>query len=392
LAESVRICLVGCGRMGLRHLAGLAALSGTPFGNVELAAVCDLGREAAEATADKAEELLGARPEVLTDLQDARRLDLHAVDVVTDPSTHHQLVCQAIDLGYHVLVEKPLGVTVGACRRMVDAAAQHGCLLSVGENYRRDPSARLVHHLLHEDAIGRPYLAWCHSLGGGDGVYLTPWRHLRERGGLVLDMGIHFADLIRYQLGDIASVSGEAWIAAPVRRTGETEVRATAEDGSAALFRMQSGAAVSWLMGRGGLGGCSGQLIRGDRGVLNGFGTRGGAASMRQAGGEEMDHQELVQSAPRFQLDPLAAHLFPDRVACGNTDAKLLALELHELADAILTGRRLEVDGSEGLKDVAAIYAILESSLAGREVTMQEVESCELYDYQRDIDRALGLS
>ena len=53
---------------------------------------------------------------------------------------------------------------------------------------------------------------------------------------------------------------------------------------------------------------------------------------------------------------------------------------------------RLEVDGLEGLKDVAAVYAIFESSLAGRAVTMGEVESGELYAYQEEIDAALGVS
>ena len=73
-------------------------------------------------------------------------------------------------------------------------------------------------------------------------------------------------------------------------------------------------------------------------------------------------------------------------------DCKLLALELYELGEAILHGRTLEVDGLEGLKDVAAVYAIFESSLAGRAVTMDEVESGQIYAYQADIDAALGVS
>ena len=50
----------------------------------------------------------------------------------------------------------------------------------------------------------------------------------------------------------------------------------------------------------------------------------------------------------------------------------------------------LEVDGVEGMKDVAVVNAILESSRAGRAVTMSEVESGEVYEYQAEIDAALG--
>jgi hypothetical protein len=80
-------------------------------------------------------------------------------------------------------------------------------------------------------------------------------------------------------------------------------------------------------------------------------------------------------------------------MAAGDSDVdwKLLALEYFELAEAILQGRTLEIDGIEGLKDVAAVYAIFESSLAGRAVSMDEIESGELYAYQEQIDAALEL-
>ena len=388
--EKIKLGLVGCGGMGIRHLVGLGELTQTPFCNVELVGVCDLRRENAEKAAAQAEDLLGVWPAVCTELEEMARLDLQAVDVVTDPSVHHSIVCQALELGLHVLVEKPMAITVGTCRRMIAAARQNGRLLSVAENYRRDPSARLVRYLLEQETIGNPYLAWYYSLGSGNGIYITPWRHLKERGGLLLDMGIHLADLIRYQLGDIEEVYGAAWLAVPVRRSEETEVLATAEDSSLAIFRMKSGAVVNWMMGRGGPASCGGQLIAGERGVLTGFGTRGGRAGLRRAGEEEMSHEQILKEVNDFELEPLAVHLFPDYIAAGNTDAKLIALELYELGEAILHGRSIEVDGEEGLKDVAAIYAILESSLARKAVKMGDVESGQVYDYQAEIDAVLG--
>jgi len=409
--ERVRLGLIGCGGMGTRHIYGLRELTQTPFCNVELAALCDVRRENAELAADEAEKLLGVRPQVFTDVETMARSvpDLAAVDVVTDPSVHHSVVCQALDLGLHVMVEKPLAITVKACQRMIDAAQRNNRLLSVAENYRRDPSARLVNHLLSRGAIGRPYLATYHSVSPGNDIFITPWRHLKDRGGPLIDMGVHFSDLIRYQLGDITEVYGDVRLLEPVRRRPnslnspyafyrnrhaemDAEVPATAEDMSTAIFRMASGAVVSWIVGVGGSGSVGGNMIMGASGVIEGFGTRGGGTRMKAATGE-LDYDALVAAEDDFTLEPLAAHLFPTRMAAGDSDVdwKLLALEYFELAEAILQGRTLEIDGIEGLKDVAAVYAIFESSLAGRAVSMDEIESGELYAYQEQIDAALEL-
>lgn len=411
--DKIRLGLVGCGGMGTRHLYGLRELAQTPFCNVELAAVCDIRREHAELAATEAEKLLGIRPEIFIDLEEMARkvTDLAAVDVVIDPSVHHGVVCQALDLGLHVMVEKPLAITVKACHKMIEAAARNDRKLSVAENFRRDPSARLMHHLLAQGAIGRPYMATFHSVSPGNEIFITPWRHLKDRGGPILDLGVHFTDLIRYQLGDIAEVYGDARLVEPVRkkpaqlnspytfyrdrfREMEEEISATAEDMSLAIFRMESGAMVSWIVGLGGHGGCGDQIVLGDRGAIEGFGTRGGCIAMKRVGQEAMNYEELVAAADGFTLEPLAEHLFPSRMATGDSavDWKLLALEHYELAEAILQERALEVDGVEGMKDVAAIYAIFESSRAGDAMKMSEVETGQVYDYQAEIDAALGIT
>ena len=411
--DKIRLGLVGCGGMGTRHLYGLRELAETPFNNVELCALCDIRRENAEQAAAEAKQLLGVEPEIFTDLEEmARKVPgLDAVDVVTDPSIHHDVVCQALDLGLHVLVEKPMAITVKACRKMVEAAERNGRVLSVAENYRRDPSARLVRHLLEQGAIGRPYLGLFHHLRPGKEIFITPWRHLKVRGGPILDLGVHFVDMIRYQLGDVAEVYGDAWLVEPVREKPgkisspyafyrnrfeamENEVPADAEDTSVAVFRMENGVVVNWIVGMGGSGSCSTEQILGTQGSFVGFGTRGGRVGMKRASGEELNQEQMLKAAEGFELDPLTAHFFPSGMSAGDAavDWKLLAFEHHELAEAILQGKPVEVDGTAGLKDVAAAYAVLESAGAGRTVTMREVETCEVYDYQAEIDEALGIA
>ena len=408
--DKIRLGLVGCGGMGTRHLYGLRELVQSPFANVELAALCDIRRENAVLAATEAETLLGVKPQIFTELETMVREvpDLDAVDVVTDPSVHHVVACQALDLGLHVMVEKPMAITVKACRQMIAAAARNNRKLSVAENYRRDASARLVRHLLETGAIGNPYMALFHSLRADDTIFITPWRHLKDKGGPIVDLGVHFTDLIRYQLGDVAEVYGDVWLIEPVRKKQEqigdaytfyqqrfkamaSEVPATAEDTSVAMFKMESGATVSWIVGLAGHGNCGGQLILGSQGCLKSFGTRGGRAVLQPAGRGELSHEEILAEVDGFALNPVEAYFFPDRIATDNVDWKIIAIEYHELAEAILNDREIEVDGTEGMKDVAAIYAIFESAKAGRAVKMSEVETCQVYEYQAEIDEALGI-
>ena len=114
---------------------------------------------------------------------------------------------------------------------------------------------------------------------------------------------------------------------------------------------------------------------------------------MQRRGQEGINQEEILASLDGFSLEPLAAHLFPSGVSAGDpaVDWKLIALEYYELAESILTGRKIEVDGVCGLKDVAALYAIFESSRAGRALRISEVENCEVYEYQAEIDEALSL-
>jgi hypothetical protein len=62
-----------------------------------------------------------------------------------------------------------------------------------------------------------------------------------------------------------------------------------------------------------------------------------------------------------------------------------------QLAEAILDGRTLEIDGEEGMRDVAASHALCESAIAKRAVTMDELVAGEVYAYQQEIDDLLGV-
>ena len=253
-------------------------------------------------------------------------------------------------------------------------------------------------------------MALCHSLEAGDKIFITPWRHHKERGGFILDLAVHFTHMIRHQLGDIAEVYGDARMVEPVRRKSESmslgyqfyqkrfaamdeEIEASAEDTTQALFKMESGGVLNFIVAVSGHGTNTGNLILGDRGTIDGFGNRGSRVSLERRREKKMEQEDLLAAHPDLVLDPLTQHLFPTGVTDTDpkVDIKLIAYELHEMGEAVLNGRPVEVDGACGLKDVAALYAVFESAVAGRAVKMSEVESCEVYEYQAEIDAALGV-
>lgn len=412
--DKVRLALVGCGGMGTRHLHGLKQLADSPFDAVELSAVCDISAENAAMAAAEAEKLLGVRPKVCTNMEAMVQQvpDLEAVDVVTDPSVHHTVVCEALDLGLHVLVEKPLAITVRACQQILDAAARNERIVSVAENFRRDPSARIVRHLLDTGAIGTPYMGMYHSLGAGNSIFITPWRHRRELGGFILDMAVHFTHMIRYQLGDFAEVYADARMIEPERQKSAAmsmdyefyqkrfaampeRIPAAAEDTTQAIFKMESGATLNWIVGIAGHAGAHRELIMGTDGSIDGFGVRGGRITLARRNAEALSQEQILASAEGAGLtfDPLTRYLFPSGVSAGDplVDLKLIAYELHEMAEAIRGQRTVEVDGRCGLKDVAALYAVFESWRAAGPVALSAVESCQSYAYQAEIDATLGI-
>jgi predicted dehydrogenase len=409
----VPLAIVGCGGMGGRHLLGLKELNETDLCNVELVAVCDLRRDNAEHLADRAEELLGRRPLVFEDLERMAVAvpDLQGVDVTTDAGTHHIVATAAFDLGLHVLCEKPLALTMRGCNMILAAQQRGGKVLSVAENYRRDPMSRLTKALLDGGAIGTPYLFLDISAASGGRIVITPWRHMKFSGGMLLDGGVHNADMMLYYMGDVTQVYAEIALWERVRHkvpgSGTVDgfytrwheempesIEPTAEDTLVSVVHFQDGTLGQWTHSYAGHGqGFSHRTVYGSVGSLRAGGTRNGVSPVLKLDeGEAMKEEALLDLVPDWRLDPLMVRLFGDERMPGyhmtfpEADRKLLAAEYHEFADSILTGRTPEVDGAMGRRAVALCYAAFESSRLNRPVTLDEVEAEQVGSYEAEIN------
>jgi predicted dehydrogenase len=112
----------------------------------------------------------------------------------------------------------------------------------------RDPINRLGKALVDVGAVGKPFLATQQSSGSGEFVIITPWRHRKNRGGIVLDMGVHYTDILEFYLGPIDTVVGMHSIVDTERADLMGVMHpADAEDLSVGVMRFRSGAIANWL-------------------------------------------------------------------------------------------------------------------------------------------------
>ena len=118
---------------------------------------------------------------------------------------------------------------------------------------------------------------------------------------------------------------------------------------------------------------------------------------MHRRGHESICDERILDLVPDFKLDTATAALFGgDRLwkyefPFEYTDRKLIAVEYDDFGRAILGERPVEVDLYQGTRSVAVSYSMLESNVAGRLVTLDEVLNEELDEYQREINDSMDI-
>lgn len=191
--------MIGCGNIG----AAAHAPAYRSVGGVELVAVCDLVETRAQAVSQATGAPVATLEQVLDDPRVA------AVDVAVPTPAHAELVEAALRVGKHVLIEKPIAVDVADARRLVDLAHHAGLVLMVGHVRRHDPRFRAVAAEMAAGSIGVP-----RYLRRAERQWLPfpaeSWFWSGPGGGTLIDVGIHVVDLVRWLMGEPASVYATA--------------------------------------------------------------------------------------------------------------------------------------------------------------------------------------
>ncbi len=413
----IRIGIVGCGRILNAHLQGYLRLREKGVDTFRITALCArnpndayMFRKRGEGPAPRPPVLdpatgdpLAAPHTYISDIHDDVDVQVFSdyremiasgcVDAVNDFTTlavHHDVAQAALSAGKHLLAQKPLAISVRAGRMMVDLARQNGLTLGVFENVRQMELVRAQHWAVANGLIGAPQFAVMGVLGGlwspNRIVAETPWRHqkLQGGGGGSIDIGVHQMDWMRFVMGEIASVSAMADTFVGER----THMRA---DGS--LMTTSANVDDTYMATIRFVNRALGQLWwswagQSDPITINGApafvgseaAIRGDQIQYRDGGSES-----LVARFQRDMSDADRQRFFP----LGLTDPA--AISQYDWLTSIAQGTDPETSGVEGLRDLAAAYAMLESNVAGRAVTLDEVLQSEVDAYQREIDEHYGL-
>ena len=134
---------------------------------------------------------------------------VEGVLLVTPNDVHEEQALACAERGRHVFIEKPIADSLDAAKRMRRACADAGVTLMVGHAFRRLGAVRRVKELIDEGALGRVVLAEANmSLPGS--FKPEAWRAPRDRnrGGPIMQLGIHHVDTLAHWLGPIRRASG----------------------------------------------------------------------------------------------------------------------------------------------------------------------------------------
>jgi UDP-N-acetyl-2-amino-2-deoxyglucuronate dehydrogenase len=352
VGRALRVAQVGCGQISAAHFKAYAE---SP--SVELVAVVDTDREAAQAAAaangnvpwtERFEDVL-------------EREDVQLVSVATPHHLHAPQVVAAARAGKHVLCEKPLTTSVAAADEMLAAARAAGVALGMWLPFRYQAHVNVARALVRTGAIGdvvnirlpdvHDKVQDYYQRGVGGRARPSAWRGGRETsgGGALIMNAIHQIDVLRHITGlEVTRVSAE-WI----NFTGLAEV----EDMIAVLLRYSNGAIGSIDTANYAPGGGEPSVVRlyGSRGQLQ-LTSRGLRAFV---------------VAPVVGLDgvpDLVAGEWQDVPATQSRDARTLLLDA--FVAAVGAGEEPPVSGADGRACLATVLAAYESAASGRSVSL----------------------
>jgi len=336
--------IVGTGVIAAMHAAAVAALP-----RARLAAVTDVADGAAAAFA----AARGCAAEPGLD-QLLARPDVDVVCVCVPSGLHAEVGVRAARAGKHLVVEKPIDVTLAAADRLIEAARAAGVALTVISQHRFDPGLIELKRLLGDGALGRLVLAEASTKWYRTQAYYdsAAWRGTWAMdGGSLMNQGIHYVDLLRWCMGPVAEVT-----AVCATQAHQVEV----EDTALALVRFASGAVGTIMSTTAAYPGFPQRLeITGTGGTViveDGRITRRALTGQDDHGPGGTGEASTGEASAGAAADPAAIEVASH------------AAQIADLLAAVEEGRAPAVDGQAGRDALEIVRAVYESARTGAPV------------------------
>jgi predicted dehydrogenase len=334
----IRFGLLGCGGFGRVH----AEVIGSLAGQAALTAVADAAADRASAFAADfgcaASADLGAL---------CARDDVDAIVVCTPPGSHADAAVEAVTAGKHVIVDKPLDISLEAADRLIAAEASTGRIVTVMSQRRFEPAAQWARQAVERGALGTVTFASAITTQWRAQSYYDSagWRGTKalDGGGAALNLGVHALDMLLWLAGEPVRVQAEAACLA--------HERIDVEDTLAATIRFATGAVGSFTATTAAYPGRPPRVcVYGDQGSIE-LGD---------------DTVEFAQSTAAEAGGLFAAGAVPDGSGPGGQAAH--RAQYHDFIAAVREHRRPAVTTADGRRALATITAMYESARCGRAV------------------------
>jgi len=266
--------------------------------------------------------------------------DIEAVINTTPNDVHLETTRQAADAGKHVFLDKPIANSVSDGRKITECCRKAGVVLALGYQRRRENHFRWVRQQIDAGAFGKIVNAEANISRDRLGQFdLSSWRYTAAGmpGGVMLQIGIHYADVLYYLLGPIKAVSGQfVRLVLPGDNPDVASLVFEHENGALSTLNASYASASEYYL-------------------MNIYGKTASAY---------YDLHHGLSVLKQGDKQPVA-------VPCAKNDT--LAEELEEFAAAARGGRPPEVGGDYATTSLAVIRAGILSAREGRRVEVAEI-------------------
>jgi len=203
--SKIKVAVIGCGTIA--NAAHIPSYKNNA--NVEIIYFCDIIPERAQDAVKKYK-----CGKAIIDYHDAiNDPEIDAISVCTPNNVHAQISIDALNAGKQVLCEKPPARTYTEAKTMSDAQAKTGNMLSIGVVNRFNAGVNKIKELIDNGELGEIYHVYVsfraqRSIPGLGGAFTT--KEIAG-GGVLIDWGVHYLDIVMYCLSDpaIKTVSGK---------------------------------------------------------------------------------------------------------------------------------------------------------------------------------------
>ncbi|MEM7031662.1 MAG: Gfo/Idh/MocA family oxidoreductase [Chloroflexota bacterium] len=196
MQHKLRVGIIGLGGIARAHCDAIATLD-----NVEVVAVADLFEENRQKYMEQYQIPRGyaSHEELLRDDE------VDAVAIVLGHQLHHRLTLDACNAGKHVLVEKPMALTLDHCDEMIATAAANNVKLMVGYTQHFYGTSLKAKEILDSGALGPVITAVCYmSKNWGYSWRRPQYRSRFHGGGMWITNGVHVVDRLTWMMGSQA--------------------------------------------------------------------------------------------------------------------------------------------------------------------------------------------